>query len=615
MPSAPLGATYYPACVVALKIRFDESLSVSRETFSDVTVNEKVNERVGPAAPRGVLEPLILSGSQKNGVSLTRVPKSANVELPAIRKAGTFKLTFDFRDLPIDPRAVRSVGVEIYMGTVTADAFAEGVNQFKPQGQRASQLPLSSRSSLLNQSVDNLVLKGLADNWHVSHTSSGSTVTMEGRDLTGLFLNTPITHELVAKCNLNQPIDKVIQWIVDRLPWGGDLQVVPAAPDQWPDAVIPKLADLDELRLTSPRVRHSADGKKPKVSAGANQDKLNFWDLITRYCSLVGAIPSMTLAPPRTYKPESDGAFMSTIYIQPAVVALNVQKLFEGGKLKAGDLRIPFNNNNPRNVDDKEFVIRRMVFGRNIEDMQVERKFTGKIPQVIEVVAYNPSSKGRGPARVQTVRSNNMKSYFPELHTGLAGAARSALLAGKPIAKDAKASGRSGVSPRGDIGKQDVLRIPIYGVSDTKKLQIIANNLYEEICKGEMGGSVKTRSLASFGAGNEDPDLIHLRPGDGINLAVDARPLENRAPAVHPLMEQHRMSSFEMMQDLVNRTGMDPVLARVVVATLRNEVLELQNTYRVNTVKYDWSVDKGISLSFDFHNYVEVRDNVNEKGW
>ncbi len=75
------------------------------------------------------------------------------------------------------------------------------------------------------------------------------------------------------------------------------------------------------------------------------------------------------------------------------------------------------------------------------------------------------------------------------------------------------------------------------------------------------------------------------------------------------------MSSFEMMQDLVNRTGMDPVLARVVVATLRNEVLELQNTYRVNTVKYDWGIDKGISLSFDFHNYVEVRDNITSKGW
>ena len=609
MAGTPLGDTYYPSCVVSLKIRFDEALHLAPEPVT-YTVNDLVMEGVGPAAPNPMGESLILgTGPEAGTVSLVRVPKSANVELPAIRKAGTFKLTFDFRDLPLDPRTVRSVGVEIYMGSVLADDFASGVTQVGGK-QRTSMLMPAARTSLLQQNVKNLVLKGLADSWHVSHTGGGSTVSIEGRDLTGIFLNTPITPELVAGVQLeNRQIDQVITDVVSKLPWAQDLQVIPAPAQLWPTGVIPKLADLNELRLTNTRVRQGAKGKKVRVSAGANQDKMNFWDLVTRYCFLVGAIPTMTLAEPTKPDPTRQG-WMSTIYIQPTTAALDVQRLFAQGKLEQGDFRIPFADNTPRVVEGREFVIRRMIFGRNIEDMQVERKFSGKLPKVIEVISYDTSSNRKGKARLLTARSNNMQSYFPDLNPNVSAAQRTQLLQAQPAAPNAKASGRTGVSPAGNIGKEDVLRIPVPGIRDQRQLQAIANALYTEISRGEMGGSVKTRSLASFGAGNEDPDLIHLRPGDGINLAVDARPLENRAPAVHPLVDQTRMSSQELMQDMVDRLGVDPNLARVIVASLRNQILELQSTYRVNTVKFDWDVSRGISLSFDYHNFIDPRNSI-----
>lgn len=609
MAGTPLGATYYPSCVVNLKIRFDESLHLAPEPVT-YSVDDLVAQQGAAAAPQPLGQSLILgTGPEAGTVSLTRVPKSANVELPAIRKAGTFKLTFDFRDLPLDPRAVRSVGVEIYMGSVLADDFANGVTQVGGR-ERTSMLMQAARTNLLQQNVKNLVLKGLADSWHVSHTGNGSTVSIEGRDLTGMFLNTPITPALVASVKLeNVEIHEVIAQIVKTLPWSKEVQVIPAPPELWPNGVIPKLADLAQLRLTNTRVRQGAKGKKVRVSAGANQDKMNFWDLVTRYCFLVGAIPTMTLAQPTKYDPAKQG-WMSTIYIQPTTSALDVQRLFAAGELKAGDRRIPFANNNPRVVENRKFVIRRMIFGRNIEDMQVERKFSGRLAKVVEVISYDTSSQQKGTARLLTARSNNMQSYFPDLNPNLKDEQRAALLQAKPAAPNAKASGRTGVSPSGNIGKEDLLRIPVPGVRDQRQLQAIANALYTEISKGEMGGSVKTRSLASFGAGNEDPDLIHLRPGDGINLAVDARPLENRAPAVHPLMDQTRMSSQELIQEMVNRLGVDPNLARVIVASLRNQILELQSTYRVNTVKFDWDVSKGISLAFDYHNFIDPRNSI-----
>ena len=611
MASAPLGDTYYPSCVVNLKIKFDEALHIAAEpddvkTFS---VNDLIKTFQGAEAGRPLAAPLIMEGAQpENGITITRVPKSASVEIPAIRKAGTFKLTFDFRDLPIDPRTVRSVGIEIFMDSVLAREFADGVTQVNPaQGNRSSIMSPAQRGSLLVPSVGNMVMKGLADGWHVAHTSRGSTVTIEGRDLTGMFLNTPITYELVGDCPLDQPIDKVVAWIVDKLPWSEKVQVRAAPATLWPNGKgVPKLAALGELQLTNPRVRQTAKGKKPRVSAGANQDKMNFWDLITRYCYLVGAIPTVTM---KFNQGAPDQGYMATIYIQPSTTALDIQRLFRENKIEAGNVLIPFADRNPRNVDNNQFVIRRMIFGRNIEDMQVERKFTGKIPKPVQVISYNPSSKQKGPARLLTATSNN-QSFFPELHAGMTSTQRAQALGNTPLVKDAKASGRTGVSPRGNVGKEDVLRIPIPGIIDQSRLQEIANALFTEISKGEMGGSVKTRSLASFGAGNEDPDLLLLRPGDGITLSVEARALDDRAPAVHPLVDQKRLSAHALMQDMVNRLGVDPNLARVIVATMRNLVLELQDTYRVNTVKFDWDVSKGVSIAFDYHNYLETRNNI-----
>lgn len=609
MPT-PLGATYYPSCMVNLKIKFDESLHIAatREDPTTYSVNDIVAtfKNAQPGIPLSA--PLILDGQQpSDGVTLTRVPRSANVEIPAIRKAGTFKLTFDFRDLPIDPRTVRSVGVEIFLDTVRADDFAEGVVQVNPpNGNRASFMSPQKRASFLQPMVENMAMKGLADGWHVSHTSKGSTVTIEGRDLTGMFLNTPITYDLVDKCPLDKPIDEVVNWIIGVLPWGEKVQAMAAPPQLWKNGQVPKLASLKELQLTNPRVRQSANGKKVKASAGANQDKLNFWDLITRYCFLVGAIPSITL---KTDMKDASKGFLSTIYIQPATTALDVQRALMAGTLEDSDLAIPFANHNMRNVDGTKIAIRHMVFGRNIEDMQVERRFSGKIPKIVEVISYNPSSKEKGPARLLTARSN-AQSYFPELNPNMTIEQKMQVLGQSPIVKDAKPSGRTSVSPRGNRGSEDVLRIPVPGISDPDRLQTLANQLFAEICKGETGGSIKTRSLASFGGDNLDPDMLRMRPGDGVSISVESRALENRAPAVHPLVDQARMSAFEMMKDLQVRLGVDVNLARVIVATMRNMVLELQNTYRVNTVKFDWDVAHGVTVAFDFHNYIEARNNT-----
>ena len=153
------------------------------------------------------------------------------------------------------------------------------------------------------------------------------------------------------------------------------------------------------------------------------------------------------------------------------------------------------------------------------------------------------------------------------------------------------------------------MTIQVYGIKDQTQLQLIADGLYNEIMRGETGGNVKTRSLTSFGAGNEDPDLIRIRPMDGISILVDSRLLSDRAPSVSPLNREWQAGAQEWEAQLRRELG-DENLARAIVATTRNSLVAYQSTYRVNAVRFDWDIKSGVSIALDFHNYIIPRNDV-----
>lgn len=589
--ASPLGVTYYPSCLVNLRVKFDEAYTTDKDipTYSPNTVPNGIAD-LPPQGAMVINSSINAQGSHVIG----RVPLKASVELQGVRKPGKFTLTFDYRVLPLDPRLIRSTAVEIYMDSVQADNFAAGVvGPTVPNKDRSSQITAAQRLSALRPSVDNLVLQGLVDSWRVEHSASGSIAILEGRDMTGLFLNTPITPDMVAKLNLAQPITKVVEDIAYHLNgWLGKINVATVPASFWPNGEIPSLANLAELDVSVPRVRRSAKtGKILRRSPGSRTDKLNFWDLITRYCGFVGAVPYFTV------QPDANAPPASAIY-KPAIMIAPQQNLYDnlGFSDRSLDLPSPFRGGVDR-VDDNAnpFKIRRLMFGRNIEDLNIERKFMGITARAVKAVCYDSGSKNRGKARLLEAISSDRKTY--------------AEAQGVVIAKDSEASARSGVSPNGEIGAKDVMTIQVNGVKTQAQLQQIADGLYNEIMRGETGGSVKTRSLSSFGAGNEDPDLIRIRPMDSIALMVDSRLLAERAPSVSPLNDEWKKGASEWTADLI-RQGFDPNFADAIVGTTRNNLLEYQSTYRVNAVKFDWDVKSGISLAMDFHNYVIPRNSI-----
>jgi len=576
------GDVLYPSTVVNLRLRFDETFRVQDDIpepgpqGGDPTAVSTPASAPSPAtnrrAPRVSLgqafvdkpgehlpntRPLITQMGKSNlSFVQNRVPKSASVELPGYRTAGKFSLEFDWRELPIDPRLVRSAGIEIFMGSVRAANFARGMVSQESSGRRPS--------ILADMPDSQMVLAGIVDNWFVTHTENGSMVKIDGRDLRGLFLDSPVDPKVMTKLDLRQPVNLVVRAILDKHPAGQEMQVL-VHPQDWPGQRIPPVLDKDGLT----RVRREANGEGAS-SGGGGGDDLNVWDLITRYCFLVGAVPFFR---------------GRNLVIRPS------RSLFDLSKPKFDPLDHTFRPEKRVDDDGNAFTERKMVFGRNIKEIAFERKLSGVKVPVVEIISFDTSSTARGGGKLLT-------EQWPP--------------------KDEKLALASGVLPSGEVAQTDKLKISVPGIRDRAKLLGIAKNIYEEVGRGELGGFCATSQLASFKGDNDDPDLTRLRPGDPVEFSVDARQLANRAPNVSTFTDSNRRPFDEevkaIKEALSGKTGIGDVnLARVIVASARSRVVDLLRTFRVSNVVMSWSLDAGIQISFDFQNYFVPRFDINQQ--
>ncbi len=548
--------TYYPSLVCNFRLRFDEALTISNIPDAQPQSGD-VDAVSGVGAPTSL--PLILrTGPDELSHVLNRVPKTASVTLPSYRQAGTFQLEFDWRELPIDPRLLRSIGVEIYAGSVSPEDFSTGMTRVEPNGTRRSILSVTDASGASRD--DLMLLCGLADTWFVTHNDTGSTVKIEGRDLRGVFLDSPCDPAVLAKLDLKKDIVDVIGDLMMYHPAGKEMPELYQKND-WPDNKPPSLFDKGGLT----RVRKGADGSG--ATSGMGGDAPNFWDVITNFCSFVGAVPYF---------------HGRSLRVRPAA------SLFDQSKSTFSPLDAPFRPM-PR-FDDlgNPLTIRKFIYGRNIKELSFERKFTGTKAPTIQVNSYDTSSPVRGEQKLLTAR-------WPPTSEKLAAV--------------------SGVYPSGEVSQADVIQKTVNGVRDVDQLLTIAKNLYEEIGRGELGGNCSTSVLSSFKGSNEDPDVCRIRPGDAVEFVFDTSQVTGKVPGASTVLDGHRKSFGEQVAEIQlalsgKTTGGDENLARVLVASSRSSVVGILSVFKVANVVFNWSQPQGIQTQFDFQNYFVVRSMV-----
>jgi hypothetical protein len=564
--------TFIPSLVVNFRLLFDPTLSV-RDISSVPTPDPQdgIVDAVSSADTSAAqVRPLVTQRGNTNFSKIVnRVPKTASIELPAYRTAGKFSLEIDWREMPIDPRLIKALGVEIFVGTVQPSDFAAGMVSGKNDGVRLRSSVLSTQGTDGRPRDDLMVLAGIMDNWALTR-GEPSYLKMEGRDLRGIMLDSPINPLIIAKIDLRRNLIQVIADIIKTHPAAQFLQIVYNLAD-WDNDTVPPVSDAEGLT----RVRRGADGTKT-TGGSPSSDQTSYWDLVVQYCYLVGAVPFfrgryLVIRPARAIFDQSKPAMDATV-VSPT-----------GGVLKdrgvdANFVFDPVFQDGFRVDDDnKKFTYRKFILGRNVKELSFERKYTGTKVPVIRVVSYDTSSTNRGSSKLLTAE-------YPPKSESLARV--------------------TGISPSGDQSQTDVKIISVPGVRNQSKLNTIAQNLYEEIGRGEFGGSCKTGFLASFKGDNSDPDILRLRPGHLVEFAMDARPLSSVTPAASSELALERASFDAAAKEIQQRLGTDDEnLSRAIVASSRGNVIGQLQVFRVANVKFEWNQDAGLQTSFDFQNY------------
>lgn len=560
--------TYRPSLVVDFTLMFDEALHVvpDQPLFSP----QYPAQSTAPGSRAG-LEPLVFRrGARSASFVMGRVPQSGSFELPGYRQAGTFTFQFAFRELPIDPRTVRACAVDIHLGAVSDSDFARDI----ATGAAVLRTRDNAGKALHRR------MRGVVDEWDVAHGTAGSTITVSGRDLRGLLLDTNIgggdpkdgAGEYVLRhLDRSRPINSVIEELLSYNPQFADISVR-VDPSEWEGGLVRapgKESAVPRHRKGAKGGRTSGRASPPGGTGAGSASRTSFWDLIVRECYLCGAIPYF------------DGA---DLLVRPA------RGIYAQQQAGEGLVRAPFAGGRPRAKDAASggpvvggpLRLRRMVYGRDIEEVSFNRKLGGyQRPHTVRAVAVDASHSGRGGDRVLEAR------WPPE---------------------DETKARRQRQSPGGKQSSEEILNVPVPGVRDLEQLRAVARGIYEEIGRGEVGGSCSTKNLASFGGDNDDPDLLRLAPGDAVEFLVDQRSLRTTPPLVSAFTDSQRRSFSEQVAEVAEYLG-DEDLARVVVATARGQVAELQRTFRVGAVRYNWGND-GLKTSFDYQNYIEVRADV-----
>lgn len=582
---------FYPSLAVTLRIRFDSSFRVLKENAQGVVSVEDLVLQPR-AVQSAVLDPLLGAFPQERDDFSHIVyisPFSASVELPGYRQAGKFNLSFRWRELPIDPRVVKACGVEIHLGSVTPDDFAIGMTRKESNWRRRSVIDI--RDSLDSIRPDTIAMVGTVDSWTVDFEDSGGTVSIEGRDNRGILLDANFDPEMLKKIDVSKDIKSVIEQILSFHPLfgpgfsrdGGNRIKVKAYLNEFKDGRLPLVLEDDLTTRVNEKARvakEKADaaaakavkaGKAPRAAhPKGDHDKMNYWDLITHYCYLVGVIPT---------------------FLGEDILLRPVRNLYDM-RVQAGSdpsKPTPFKNGAIRSVQTEDGVqhlrLRRLVYGRDVQNLKFERKIGGVKGRAIQVYSVNTSSNDKKNRMIDVI-------WPPEADPAYK----------KVSSEDATGQG----------SEEEILVIHLSGITSKQRLEEIAQAIYEELNRSEIGGSCTTKTLSSFGGSNEDPDMLRLRPGDAVQFLVDTRALNSRSPLVSAITDFNRMPFDEAVNAVVQALGNnadlgDNRLARVLVATARGLVFELSTFFRVNTVRFNWSIDAGVEISFDFHNYVEVR--------
>jgi hypothetical protein len=298
--------------------------------------------------------------------------------------------------------------------------------------------------------------------------------------------------------------------------------------------------------LTEPTATRPNLGPPPGQGGGGKQ-RLAVWDYLTDAC----------------------GALAHSIYVDGlTVVIVLVRSLMSNNLPVRSDDPMRDGRDLPgtgRHLDRRTF-----IYGRNVRTMNVSRNFVKKAPANVEVRSYSGSNKSQALARFP-LPDDRQKLVIPG---------------------DAQPD-----------QKWVVYRAPP-GVTSIPALRAYAQTIYESVGRNEIEATVTTANAASYGGGNDDPDLLDIKFGDSFDLLMNRSDDESSTFTSYERDASAEAINTRLFQDL----GFSEEFAKNYARAYAN--IGYPTTFRTKSMKVHFETGGGFTFDVQGVNYIEVRSNV-----
>lgn len=299
------------------------------------------------------------------------IPKSFDWKVNGIRAADELRVSIRAEDFPIDPRVCRSIGIEFFLGTLTAVEYAQGARGRTRGEVFGSTVPNANEplSVVPDFYVDdlgnrrtNLRFEGWVDKDKLALADNAPPwIEFECRDHTQLLLGQGAPPKLVI--GGKDPLDKAVATYLANFPQFAGFSVEYAGVDGAPAPSLEKVLAGSAMR---PEL-----GPQPK-----GDDDLTVWDYITDVCGSIGHVAYV------------DGTRI--ILARPATVLSGVASTRSDDPYRA------------RKLASANYPVRAMIYGRNLSNLEISRDFANREAKNIEVRSYSPKKKQVLVARFPT---------------------------------------------------------------------------------------------------------------------------------------------------------------------------------------------------------------------
>lgn len=502
------------------------------------------------------------------------LPRSIRWRNNAHRVADELEVELHVDQLPFPPdgSVIRSILVEMRRGVIDPDSWAAAMSR----GELAAdgQL-LSAPLSYVSDTPD---FVGFVDTHRIKMSAgSPTTVTLPCRDFAGVFADI-LTHNRVIEDDV--PVDEAIARFLSTYPAAVGMRVIWVG-----DTTPPTLGAL------APKAKRARVSKKGRVGRPPKDNKTTALDTIADYCTIAAVTPTF-----RGYD-----LFLGPARTLDKVSATNVPRMVFGANLEDLELEHKLAQNQTRRVEVHSF------------DVDTGRMVIGSFPPKPEPKKTGVYVDQSAVDLIQAKIDKGLRDGAPRETLLIWKAERDIAMKGKPLGMPGAATKEapSALNPSllflppgaAAVDEKPPLVQTVYGIVDKAQLDAMARNIFEEMARQELSGTMTTKELATVeGRAQGVADLLELRAGDPIGIGIAPATEENAGSYIQRLASKTLPDAIDMLvRGGWNRTVAERVAQRVLSA-------DRLMVYRVREITFDWGLDSGTKLEIVFINQIETEE-------